>query len=317
MHHYSILLGQQILVRHRITSIVQNSTHRNLAPTAPQSNLPPSGPQNDEEMDTPLAPTDFVPAIDDIRESNEFIKALKNASINSNTEVHDPLLINRISRPLTTPPTFTELEQLSIKLFLATSPGSDKIYTDVCKVIQDAFPTHGKLLSLYQVKQRLAKSTGITEMKRDMCIKGCVGYTGPFHDIDICPTCNEERYFPAEGRSQKLRPRLQFTTIPLATQLQAFYTTEEEARKMLYCHDYTTDLLEKLNNPEFDHQSQKFTDFFDGSAWLEVAQSGTVNLKKRHNPHPITRWSTTLPKQGFLLLLLHLDCSKSVPIKSI
>ena len=57
-----------------------------------------------------------------------------------------------------------------------------------------------------------------------MCVGSCVGFTGPFSDLEACPKCGEHCYdqakFEATGHLIK-EPHKVFTTFPVGPQLQA------------------------------------------------------------------------------------------------
>lgn len=79
----------------------------------------------------------------------DFIHLLEN-----NTSLDDDKLDSdtrhRLSHPLKTPPTLTPDEELSIKLFLADTDGSDKIYNEVQKAILERH-SDNEILTLHQV----------------------------------------------------------------------------------------------------------------------------------------------------------------------
>lgn len=51
-----------------------------------------------------------------------------------------------------------------------------------------------ELPSLHQIKKIVAELSGVEEMMHDMCINTCVGFTGPFGDLQHCPECGEAQY---------------------------------------------------------------------------------------------------------------------------
>ena len=84
-------------------------------------------------------------------------------------------------------------------------------------------------LSYDQVKRRLRWLSGVVPLERDMCIKSCLAYTGPYSELDICPRCSTSRYFPGT-----MNPRRRFTTIPIGPVIQAFYGSRDVAEHMHY-----------------------------------------------------------------------------------
>ena len=143
---------------------------------------------------------------------------------------------------------------------MISTSGSDMIYSETCAAIMEHHP-EDELFSLWQSKRRLEEITGIVEMKHDMCIDSCVGFTGPFANMEACPECGKARY--TEGARSQQKPRKQFTTVPLAMQLQALFSTDKGAKAMQYSYLYTTKLLENLRNASFQ-ENRNYSDFFDG-----------------------------------------------------
>ncbi|KAG1787220.1 uncharacterized protein HD556DRAFT_1247168, partial [Suillus plorans] len=79
-------------------------------------------------------------------------------------------------------------------------------------------------------KSLVSQITGVEEIKHDMCLNTCIGFTAPFASLDHCPECTEPRYdqevFEATGAKV---PRRQFSTIPVGQQLQAIHRSPEGA----------------------------------------------------------------------------------------
>ena len=226
-----------------------------------------------DDLETPG--TVFVPLISDLRDGKAFVDALKGATIDNERSQLPDFAVERLHNPRTFPTGLTSDQKLSLKLFLISTAGSDNIYSTTCNAIMDHHP-EDNLHSLWQVKRELEEVTGIVEIKHDMCIDSCVGFTGPFSDLDACPECGKPRYHSTGG--QRRKPYKQFTTVPLAMQLQALYSTIDGARAMLYSHNYTNKLLDNMRNPTFC-ANRAYSDFFDGTEWINIAQSGRVDSK--------------------------------------
>ena len=169
-------------------------------------------------------------------------------------------VVDRLHSPIIGRTELLSTEKLSLKLFLISTSGSDMIYSETCAAIMEHHP-EDELFSLWQSKRRLEEITGIVEMKHDMCIDSCVGFTGPFANMEACPECGKARY--TEGARSQQKPRKQFTTVPLAMQLQALFSTDKGAKAMQYSYLYTTKLLENLRNESFQ-ENRNYSDFFDG-----------------------------------------------------
>ncbi|KAH7916883.1 hypothetical protein BV22DRAFT_1027281, partial [Leucogyrophana mollusca] len=135
----------------------------------------------------------------------------------------------------------------------------------------DDFPSH------YQVKKLITELTGIEPIICDCCINTCIGYTGPFSQLDHCPTCGEARYDQEKlletGGKVKV-PRKRFPTICLGPQLQAMYRDPEKARDMHYRRERTQEIFNELDDNEGIKQA--YNDFLDGSDYLEAVADGRI-----------------------------------------
>ncbi|KAL0056743.1 hypothetical protein AAF712_016648 [Marasmius tenuissimus] len=221
------------------------------APSANTSSNLPQTPSLDLRNEDQPIPEDapetftpnFVPRLDDIKIALAFADALKSASLDSDLEPLDPSFLHRLRHPPTAPLKLQDRdERLSIELFMAHSRSSDEIYTETCEIIKRAFPDVN-LLTLHEVKDRVSSITGVVPIWRDMCPNSCMGYTGPFHRLENCSFCGEERY---RLRGRKKIARQQFPTIPVALMLQALNRTAEGADAMDYRTKYTEQLLRQL-----------------------------------------------------------------------
>ena len=71
-----------------------------------------------------------------------------------------------------------------------------------------------------------------------MCIKSCLGFTGPYPDLDHCPECGEHHYDQKKlWESEGLRkvPWKVFTTVSISLQIQANWKNPQMVEEMLYC----------------------------------------------------------------------------------
>lgn len=151
----------------------------------------------------------------------------------------------RLQHPLTEVPMLTPNERLSIRLFLADTDGSEKIYTEMCAAIKERYPAC-ELLSHHLVKKKVAELTGVVSILEDMCPNSCIAYTGPFSTLEVCPHCNEARYDPMLAAKGKKKARQQFNTFPVGPQIQARYRSPSGADDMQYRRNVMVDILEEL-----------------------------------------------------------------------
>jgi hypothetical protein len=84
-------------------------------------------------------------------------------------------------------------------------------------------------LSFDQVKRCLGWLSGVVPIQHDMCPGSCVAYTGPYSDLDACPSCSTPCFLPDTQTPQKC-----FTTVPIGPVIQAFYGSRDVADMMHY-----------------------------------------------------------------------------------
>lgn len=232
---------------------------------------PPPPVDQDIPLENEVERPNFVPVIEDIKIAREFINALKGASLDSNLSRRwlGEETINQIQNPPTHPLSIDNpTSRLSIDLYLAVGSASQETYEQARLAIQRRFPEED-LLSFFKVKRLVETLTGITFILEDMCINSCIAFTGPYTDCAHCPTCGESRYeATVPGQTRKI-PRKQFHTIPIATQLQALWRSQESASRMKYRQEYTNRILAELRENSGSRTSA-FRDFFDGSDYLEA-----------------------------------------------
>ena len=158
-------------------------------------------------------------------------------------------------------------EQFSLELFLGTHDSPQHVYTSVKKIIERQYP-QSELLSLEKVKQLMVEITGVSPITDDMCINSCVAYTSMYKAFRECPVCGECRF------DSKQQPRQVFTTIPVGPQLQALTRNNDKAIALRYRMLHTEALLSELENN--DGLPKNYTDFFDGSQYLEAYGEGLI-----------------------------------------
>ncbi|PBK58880.1 hypothetical protein ARMSODRAFT_1009949, partial [Armillaria solidipes] len=235
--------------------------------------LAPTGPAFD---DTASVDSDWEDGIDDftkawssdVKTSCEFIECLKTAS----HDELDPEILAQVLLPeeARVPVTLSPNERLSIDIFLAVTNASEATYNAV-KLALERRSGDIQILSYYKVKKLLQDISGVIPIVNDMCIKSCVGFTGPYKDLTDCPFCGEHRYTQVGGRI----PRKQFHTIPIGPQLQALWRSPESAEEMQYRRKYTENVLDELAQSE-GVRTSPFRDFFDGSDYLYAVLDGKI-----------------------------------------
>ena len=174
-----------------------------------------------------------VAQVEDIRNSIEFITAMKNATLD--VEYLDADVLHRLRNPQQCALDIGDEDlRLSIELFLATNNASQDTYNRSRDAILCRHPDD-KLLSYHQVKGQVAELSGVSWLLTHMCPNSCIAYSGPFATLESCPHCGEDRYdrlaFEASA-GRVMRPRREFHTVPLGPQLQALWRSPIGARNM-------------------------------------------------------------------------------------
>ncbi|KII83655.1 hypothetical protein PLICRDRAFT_32845 [Plicaturopsis crispa FD-325 SS-3] len=208
----------------------------------------------------------------------QFIQLLRVASLDDESETLDPDVLERLRSPLQGPPNLDDPHlRLSIDLFLATNNASRQTYIDSRNAFLRCHP-EDPVLTYDQVKRQVAELSGVVSIKRDMCPNTCLAYTGPFADLESCPTCSEPRYDSiklAESGGKTKIPRQQFSTIPLGPQLQALRRTVEGAESFKYLDLCTKKIMEELQHN--DGYIGQYEDFCYGSDYLTAVAEGRID----------------------------------------
>ena len=191
----------------------------------PSPHLPPVVPENV----TAEAGT-FVPVIEDISISLKFIEHVKNASLE---DYLDKEAIYRLRNPPEHELTLDDPDdRYLIDVFLAVTTASEATYDAIRLATLHRYPD-SDMLTYHKVKQLVAELSGVVPILTDMCINSCIGYTGPFVDLECCPMCSQDRYDAEKA------PRKWFHTIPIGLQLQALWHSPD-------CIGYRRKYTEKI-----------------------------------------------------------------------
>ena len=272
----------------------QPSTPRPLSslprfPSLPRPPTPPLGPQS------PLPPSDFdipssepnsrpgspsedefpIATLPKLRTALKFIESVKTATLASQfdpeelAELLDPQ--EHKSTPLDDPNL-----RLSLLNFISLMGSSQDTYEAIRRNTQQSFPGIN-LLSYYQAEQCTKDLTGLTSWEHHMCVKSCVGFTGPYMDLDRCPCCGEHRYNEKDlEESNGLRkvPRKVFTTFPLGPQIQARWKHPQMAKNMFYRWEKTEELLRERTAT--GEPPAIFDDIFCGDSYMGLVDDDEI-----------------------------------------
>ena len=228
----------------------------------------------DPSLWPPVDP-EFVPLVDELRTSIDFVKALRCASLNNDDLTEDALA--RLRHP---PQHVLEIqdpnELYSLKQYLATQNASQQTYHDIRSNHTDRFPDI-PMLSYAQVKRRVSEWSGVDAIVNDMCPDSCMAYTGPFADLEKCPLCSHSRYDPirlAMSNGRVKIPIQQFYTLPIGPQVQALWRTPESARNMQHRRNQTDKILQQMDQD--DGILRSYDDLYHGSEYLSAYIRGDI-----------------------------------------
>jgi hypothetical protein len=244
------------------------------APPSPSGNG--SGSSEEESGQDSEPEEEFLLArIPKIRTALHFIEAVRTVTLASQ---FDPEELEELLEPQeheSIPPDDPILK-LSLLNYVSLLTSSQEAYESVRQNTQRCYDDI-KLLSHYQIERRATKLSGLLTWEHHMCIKTCIGFTGPYSDLERCPDCGEHRYDQKELReSEGLRkvPRKVFTTFPAGPQLQARWKNSQMAEAMLYHWRKTEELLAELEAT--GKLPTVLDDILCGADYLKLATEGKI-----------------------------------------
>ncbi|KIJ23359.1 hypothetical protein M422DRAFT_62428 [Sphaerobolus stellatus SS14] len=202
----------------------------------------------------------FVPVVDEIRISVEFIRAIRAATLDNGDL--DPTTLARLRNPPDEQLKIEdENEMFSLKQFIATSRGSEDTYRNI-RINHNERYSDNAMLSLEQVQTKVQNWSGVIPIKKDQCFNTCIAYTGPFENLGNCPECGKKKV-----------PERQFYTFPLGPQIQARFRNPESAEEMMYLRNEIAKVQSKLDAGEDIHT---YDDVTTGSELLNALNSGII-----------------------------------------
>ena len=215
-----------------------------------------------------------------MRTSVEFIQMVNEATLESQFSPEELSVLRkpRANDPKDSNPESDPYLKHSIRNFIDLLGCAQDNYTAVRENLQELDPDI-PMLSYDQVKRKVRNLSGIVTWEHDMCVRGCIGFTGPFADLENCPnaTCGEPRYDQAKLQTTDglLKvPRKSFTTFPVGPQLQARWKHAETAERMSYRWRKTQEL--RREHAESGGVSEVYDDILCGEAYLEAVKKGSI-----------------------------------------
>ena len=249
-------------------------------PPAPGSSPPPPDFDQDDfdrssRQTTPLGDNYPPTVIPRIRTTIDFIHLVEEATLASQ---FDPEELAELLDPLeyeSVPPDDPGLK-LALLNFISFTSLSQTAYEEARQNIQQCFPDI-EILSYYQVERRIQNLSGVITWEHHMCIKSCVGFTGPYVNLEQCPRCGEGRYKEKELQDSNGTvkiPKQVFTTFPVGPQLQARWKHPQTAKNMHYRWERTQELQQERATT--GEPPRLYDDILCGTAYLDLVDEGTI-----------------------------------------
>ena len=239
-------------------------------PPSPPSDPPPDFDQSDDSgRNTPPA-DDYPPTTQSkIQISLDFIRMIKESTLASQFEPEELADLLDPQEHESTPSDDPVLK-LSLLNFISFMGASQAIYEAARQNLRESYPDIA-ILSYYQAERRARNLSGVITWEHHMCVKTCIGFTGPFANLEHCPKCGQPRYKEKdleESDGERKVPRQVFTTFPVGPQLQARWKHSQTAKDMFYRWEKT----EELRNGDYG----LYDDILCGEAYRKLVDDGLV-----------------------------------------
>lgn len=207
--------------------------------------------------------------------SIDFIRMVKDATLESQFTAEELATLCDPQGHSSTPEDDRYLKH-SIQNFIDLLGCAQDKYTAVRENLRELDPTI-PMLSYDQVKWRVWNLSGLTTWEHHMCIDGCVGFTGPFADLEHCPDCGKPCFDPKkleESNGILKVPRKIFTTFPVGPQIQARRKNPKTAEKMSYWWRKTQELQQERERST--GMPEIYDDVLSGDAYLSAVEDGSI-----------------------------------------
>lgn len=194
--------------------------------------------------------------------------------------------------------------RLSVDILL--SARTDQTYNDILEAQQRLFGEDCQLLSHYQVKAVVSKLSGVVFVKTHMCVKKCLAYTGPFSQMDLCPSCGSPRCMHNAAKPDCKEPQQTVTTLLLGPMVQAFRRHPETAKRWSYLRHRIEEIKAKIvectTNTNTPFEVEIYDDFCWGTTSWKLSTMATLRRMTPCCCSPLTAPSYTAtrpPIAGF------------------
>ena len=211
-----------------------------------------------------------------MRNALEFIRMVKEATLASQFSAEELSELLEPQEHTSTPPDDPSLK-LSLLNYISFMGCSQDMYEAARQNTNQCYPDI-ELLSHYRVERQARLLSGVITWEHHMCVKSCVGFTGPFADLEQCPNCGAARYEEKdleESNGERKVPRKVFTTFPVGPQLQARWKHPQTAKNMFYRWDRTQEL--RRERGESNDPPDIYDDILCGESYLNLVDDGTID----------------------------------------
>lgn len=163
-----------------------------------------------------------------------------------------------------------------MEIYLGIDRAADEVYNLVRKAV--GRPPHNiNMLSLDQVKRTVLELSGVYPLYRDMCPESCAAFTGPWAELEKCPSCGADRFDQEKLTRKGVRvPRKQCLTNPVGPMIQAFHRSVQSAEAMHYRRQCTEKMMEDFRANGNRINIRVFQDVIHGSEYWKHVMSGNI-----------------------------------------
>ena len=257
------------------------SPHPPSPPIPPLSPDPPldfeqSDPDTPSGRNTPTGDEYPPAALPKMQIALDFIRMIKEATLASQFDTEELAELFEPQEHTSTPPDDANLK-LSLLNYISFMGSPQGTYEMARQNANQCFP-NVDILSHYRVERQARLLSGVITWEHHMCIKSCVGFTGPYAHLERCPSCGASRYEEKdleESNGERKVPRKVFTTFPVGPQLQARWKHPQTAKDMFYRWDRTQEL--RREREQSDDPLDIYDDILCGEDYLKLVDDGTIN----------------------------------------
>ena len=210
-----------------------------------------------------------------MRTALDFVRMVKESTLASQFDPEELAELLEPQAHTSTPPDDPDLK-LSLLNYISFIGCSQDAYEAARQNTRQCYPDI-EILSHYRVERQARILSGVITWEHHMCVRSCVGFTGPFADLERCPECGEARYEEKEleeSNGERKVPRKVFTTFPVGPQLQARWKHPQTAEAMLYRWKRTQELRQE--RMQSGDPLGTYDDIICGESYTDLVDDGTI-----------------------------------------